>query len=113
MDEIKIAEIKEKIYTLLDCNGFKKKLNSREPLTFSYIKRGDSFELKIRFPEDEFAPTPMVATLFSPHFDLKSELQCSYDVYEKMGDGFLKYIYESFAEDIKAFLFKEIQEDLK
>lgn len=55
MDEARIVEIKKKIYTLLDCNGFEKKLNSGEPFTFSYIKHGDSFELKIRFPKDELS----------------------------------------------------------
>lgn len=113
MDEIKIAEIKEKIYTLLDSKGFEKKLNSREPFTFSYTKRGDSFELKIRFPEDEFAPTPMVATLSFPRFGLKSELKLNYDVYEKTGDSFLIFINECFAKEYKDFIFKEIQDDLK
>lgn len=44
MDEIRIAEIKEELYVFLDCNVFNKKLNSREPFTFSYVKRGASFE---------------------------------------------------------------------
>lgn len=113
MDEARIAEIKKKIYTLLDCNGFEKKLNSREPFTFSYIKHGDLFELKIRFPEDEFERVPMVATLSFPRLNLKSELQCSYDLYEKTGDGFLEFIYESFAKEYKDFFFKEIKDDLK
>lgn len=113
MDKARIVEIKKKIYTLLDCNGFEKKLNSGEPFTFSYIKHGDSFELEIRFPKDEFECSPMVATLSFPRFNLKSELQCSYDLYEKTGNSFLESIYKSFAEEYKNFFFKEIKEDLK
>lgn len=113
MDEVRIAEIKKKIYTLLDCNEFEKKLNSREPLTFSYIKHGDLFELEIRFPEYIFDPAPIVATLSFQQFNLKSELQCSYDLYEKTGNSFLESIYESFAKEYKDFFFREIKDDLK
>lgn len=113
MDEARIAEIKKKIYTLLDCNGFEKKLNSREPLIFSYIKHGDLFELEIRFPEYEFYPAPMVATLSFSQFNLKLEVRYKYDLYKIMGDRLLEFMYESFAVGCKDFFFRQIKEDLK
>ena len=109
----KIREINKKIYALLDYNGFEKKSDNTAPFAFSYIKRGDSFELEVKFHEREYLNTPMSATLSLLRFDLKLGLQFGYDLYERIGDDLLEYIYKELAEEYKKYLLKEIQEDLK
>lgn len=115
MDEINIVEIKKNIYALLERNRFEKKLNGKEPepFSFSYIKRGNLFEMEIKFPKNEFEHTPMVATLSFLRFNIKSGLQFSYDLYERMKDDFLEFIYKELIEEYKNSLLREVQDDLK
>ncbi|MCD8178068.1 MAG: hypothetical protein LUE98_11850 [Tannerellaceae bacterium] len=113
MREIDIYRTKKELFHYLEENGFERKLNSREPFTFSYIKRGNRFEFKFRFPVHEFNPAPMNILLYDRLFNLTCELMCSYDVYVGRRVDFLDFIRTQLMEKFKEYYEDCLNEDMQ
>ena len=106
-----IIELKEKLFRYLEENGFEKKLNSRMPFKFLYIKTGSIFNLEFIFPDDYYNPAPIEIELLYKS-DLKSQIAVSYDIYKKTGCDFLKVVKESLIKQIEEYLLNKLNEDI-
>lgn len=111
MDREKVEESRKNLYDFLVSKGFEKKQNSEDPLDFSCIKKGETFEIEFSF--DEYDDNTATAKLYLPELNRGSKVRYSCEMYECVeNDIFWKLIYKSLEDKIIDLIFKECRESL-